>query len=157
LAFRNARNLRRRLVNKDPKTKEEVAASAGGFKRCSTRCAFCKDVKGESVVKTVPDCFWNKLNASDARRGRLQSLKIPASNCDTKNLVYLCGCTACGVYYVGKTGDTLNKRCSKHRSQPADAEKFKKDGHMKDWSEVRCHFVEHEHRDSFWVAPLEVL
>jgi hypothetical protein len=102
--------------------------------------------------------FWNKLNASDARRGGLQALKIPLSDCDTKNLVYLCGCSRCGKYYEGETGDSFNRQCSKHRSQPSDLEKFKRDGHVKDWSEVRRHFVEHKHQDCFWVmAPLEVL
>jgi hypothetical protein len=57
---------------------------------------------------------------------------------------------------VGETGDTLNKRCSRHRPQPSDRDKFLKDGPDKNWSEVRRHFASENHSNAFWVAPLFV-
>jgi hypothetical protein len=156
LAYRNAKNLRRRLVNKSPRV-EEVDGRAGGFTRCSKKCAFCDDIKDEKKILKIPEVFWNKLEENDSRRKKLQEIKIPNSSCASKNLVYLCGCTACGIFYVGETGDTLNRRCSKHRSQPTDAEKYRCSGHIKDWSEVRRHLVERGHAEFFWVAPVELL
>jgi hypothetical protein len=41
--------------------------------------------------------------------------------------------------------------------QLADLKKYKRmKGCDKNWSEVRRHFVERQHENSFWVAPLEV-
>jgi hypothetical protein len=41
--------------------------------------------------------------------------------------------------------------------QPDDLKKHEEDGLQKGSSEVRKHFVENNHKGSFWVAPLEVL
>jgi hypothetical protein len=109
-----------------------------------------------AVIKKVPAVFWNKLKSS-AAKAALSSREIPASNCRSTNIVYLCGCVTCGAYYVGETGGPLNVRCSKHRMQRDDLKKHDEHGLEKGWSEVRKHFVEKKHGGSFWVAPLEVL
>jgi hypothetical protein len=144
------------LVNKEPVESSQNEQLFGGFTRCTKKCAFCNDVKGESVIRSVPDIFSQNLPPQDARRGLLRSLKIPSATCSTENLVYLCGCTVCGLFYVGETGDTFNRRCSRHRMLQHDREKFLKDGVEKNWSEVRRHFVTEHHKDAFWVAPLAV-
>jgi predicted GIY-YIG superfamily endonuclease len=157
LAFRNAQNLRRRLINKEAKREDDPAGPSRGFQRCKERCVFCRDVKDEETVKKIPEVFWRDLRDSDPRKNRLRNITVPTCVCETKNLVYFSGCVTCGSFYIGETGDTFNRRCSKHRSQKADREKFLKEGPHKDWSELRRHFAEKDHRDAFWVAPLEVL
>ncbi len=156
LAFRNPLNLRRMLVNKEPKKEVTDPECFEGFSRCSARCVFCRDVVDGQKVKKIPEVFTSKMQPGDARKKILQDLKVPTSSCSTKNLVYLCGCLTCGLFYVGETGDTLNKRCSRHRPQPSDRDKFLKDGPDKNWSEVRRHFASENHSNAFWVAPLFV-
>ncbi len=128
-----------------------------GFRRCEGKCTLCKDITDASTIITnVPSVFWNKLPCA-ALQDTLSSLPLPTSNCRSTNIVYLCGCIACGMYYVGETGGSLNRRCSRHRMQLVDLKKYKKKrGFDKNWSEVRRHFVERQHQNSFWVAPLEV-
>ncbi len=157
LAFTNALNLRRLLVNKDPREEVQNPEKYKGFSRCSSKCVFCRDVEGESVVKEIPKSFLDSLPDSDSRKKHLLDLKIPTATCSTTNLVYICGCVQCGMFYVGETGNSLIQRCSRHRSQQGDREKFLKDGPDKNWSEVRRHFASENHKKSFWVAPIVVL
>ncbi len=150
------RSLRPRVLNKVHVQSAEQG-EISGFRRCKSACSFCMDIQDRSaVIKKVPAVFWNKLKSS-AVKSALRSRMIPASNCRSTNIVYLCGCVACGAYYVGETGGPLNVRCSKHRMQQDDLKKHEEDGLQQGWSEVRKHFVEKNHKGSFWVAPLEVL
>ncbi len=156
LAFRNALNLRRLLVNKEPRDETKVVEKFEGFSRCQEKCVFCKDIKDDITVKKVPAIFYEKLQQGDSRRKILSELKIPSADCSTKNLVYLCGCLTCGLFYVGETGNSLNQRCARHRQQPPDREKHLQDGPDKNWSEVRRHFASENHSKAFWVAPIAV-
>jgi hypothetical protein len=72
-----------------------------------------------AVIKKVPEAFWDKLHASAVKEA-LCSHRILASNCCSTNIVYLCGCIACGT-----TGGPLKARCSKHRMQGGDLKKYK--------------------------------
>jgi hypothetical protein len=155
LAYRNAPNLRRLLVNRSPREEDEHPEKYEGFTGCSGGCVFCRSMSGRLPVKKIPDIFSEKLPVQDARRKLLEEIKIPSSKCSTTNLVYLCGCLSCGFFYVGETGDTLKTRCSRHRAQPGDRDAFLKDGVNKNWSEVRKHFAEENHQ-GFWAAPLAV-
>jgi hypothetical protein len=156
LAFRNALNLRRLLVNKEPKKPETDPECFEGFTRCTGRCVFCRDVLDDPKVKKIPGVFSRNLSHNDPRQKILQDFKIPTSTCSSKNLVYICGCLTCGLFYIGETGDTLNRRCSKHRPQPTDRDRFLLQGPDKNWSEVRRHFAAENHAQSFWVAPLQI-
>jgi hypothetical protein len=157
LAFRNSLNLRRLLVNKDPREEDVTPERFEGFSRCSKKCAFCSDVVDESTVRRVPDAFFKNLQDGENRKKILKELHVPTASCATKNLVYHCGCLTCGLFYVGETGNSLNQRCSRHRPQQGDREKFLRDGPDKNWSEVRRHFASENHSKAFWVAPLAVL
>jgi hypothetical protein len=154
LAFRNPLNLRRMLVNKEPKMTDVNPERFEGFSRCSGKCAFCNDVVDDITVKKVPSAFMSKLTPGDPRKQILVDLKIPTATCSTKNLVYMCGCLTCGFFYIGETGDTLNKRCARHRPQRTDREKFLREGVDKNWTEVRKHFAQEGHSNAFWVAPI---
>jgi hypothetical protein len=156
LAFRNSLNLRRLLVNKEPREEVDRPERFEGFTRCTSKCVFCKDIEGGAVIKEIPKIFTEKMAASDSRRKLLTEMKIPTADCSTTNLVYFCGCLQCGLFYVGETGNTLNQRCARHRSQPRDRERYLADGADKSWSEVRRHFAVEDHKKSFWVAPIVV-
>jgi hypothetical protein len=156
LAFRNPPNLRRLLINKEPKKQVTDPECFEGFSRCSGGCVFCRDVVDNLKVKKIPEVFSQGLPASDARKKFLEELKIPTATCSTKNLVYLSGCLTCGLFYVGETGDTLNKRCSRHRPQKSDRERHLREGPDKNWSELRKHFAAEDHSNAFWVAPIQV-
>jgi hypothetical protein len=149
------RSLRPRVLQNIDLQRDESDKIAG-FRKCQKACALCMNIEDSSVVITkVPEVFWKNVQSSV--KTALCSLEIPTSSCRSANVVYLCGCVACGAYYVGETGRSLNVRCSKHRLQRDDLKKHEEDGLQKGWSEVRKHFVENNHEGSFWVAPLEVL
>jgi hypothetical protein len=152
LAFRNSLNLRRILINKEPRKQDSDPERFEGFSRCPKNCVFCRDVVDAERVKKIPDAFSKDL--LDSRRRILEEIKVPTASCSAKNLVYLCGCLTCGLFYVGETGDTLNRRCSRHRPQKTDRERFLRDGPDKNWSEVRRHFAAENHSNAFWVAPI---
>lgn len=91
-------------------------------------------------------------------------VKIPTSTCTTSNLIYVCACKTCGVFYVGETGKTLKERCGRHAPKPGDEKVSKRDN----WTEPRRHFAEgpcslFRSRDAeitdsrFWVAPIHLL
>jgi hypothetical protein len=154
LAFRNPLNLRRMLVNKEPRKQDSDPECFEGFSRCSGNCVFCRDIVDEQKVKKIPEAFSKGMMPADSRKKILEEFKVPTATCSTKNLVYLCGCLTCGFFYVGETGDTLNRRCSRHRPQKSDRDRFLREGPDKNWSEVRKHFAAENHSNSFWVAPL---
>ncbi len=155
LAFRNAPNLRRLLVNKDPKEDEVSPERFEGFSKCQGGCILCKDVKDVFPIKKVPQIFVNSLSAGEAKKRELQEMKILTASCATTNLVYFAGCLQCGAFYIGETGDTFKSRCSRHRPLNGDRESCLKDGPNKNWSELRRHFATENHQ-GFWVAPLAV-
>jgi hypothetical protein len=155
LAFRNAPNLRRLLVNKEQKEDEVNPERFEGFSRCQGGCIFCKDVKDTFPIKKIPQIFINRLSAGEAKKRELQEMKIPSANCATTNLVYFAGCLQCGDFYVGETGDSFKARCSRHRPLNGDRESCLKDGPSKNWSELCRHFAVENHQ-GFWVAPLAV-
>jgi hypothetical protein len=156
LAFRNAPNLRRLLVNKSQRGEVLQPEKFEGFSGCESGCVFCRSMPNQLPALKVLSIFFESLPALDGRRKILQDLKIPTAKCSTTNLVYLCGCLKCGVFYVGETGDAFKTRCSRHRAPPGDRELYLKEGANKNWSELRRHFASDDHQGSFWVAPIAV-
>ncbi len=61
LAFRNALNLRRLLINKEPRDPVSNPERFEGFSRCTGKCAFCKDVEDEAKIKKIPEVFFEKF------------------------------------------------------------------------------------------------
>jgi hypothetical protein len=131
---RNPKNLRRLLLYKgigEPVTYD-------GFTTCKKekKCILCIRLGDEVTFKSPPGIFG-------------VTLKIPTSNCSTKNCVYLCGCTLCGTKYVGQTERALKARGNEHKPQ------WKDQTPTKDWwTEPRKHYAEHKHHAGFWICPI---
>ncbi len=111
LVFRNALNLRRLLVNKDPQEDVQNPERFKGFTRCMGKCVFCKDIQGEAVIKEIPEKILSSLPDSDSRKKHLLEVRVPTAGCSSTNLVYICGCVQCGTFYIGETGNSLNQHC----------------------------------------------
>jgi hypothetical protein len=135
-------------VNRESKPKKDHTTQEVGFTRCppTKKCKFCKTIGGDAVITSFPACF--KLPPD---------LKIPKSTCESENVVYLCGCTVCGDFYVGQTGGKLKVRGLRHVPGEEDKKKKLQSGRDKEWSEPRWHFAEKEHNNAFFCAPLRVL
>jgi hypothetical protein len=152
LVFRNQKNLHRLIINRKPKGEETDRATKDykGLKTCG--CLFCKRIGANTTHLSFPQEF------------RTPWTKIPTSNCETENLVYLAGCRDCGQLYVGETKGQLKDRCNRHAPQQGDGEKHRattgkpaeRETLHKKWTAVRAHFAESGHSRLF-AAPLQTM
>lgn len=149
-AFRRIANWRNMVLLNNPKkhwqettTMHRIGNSEQareGFSKCN--CAFCRRIGAfiASVMMTPT------ING--------QSYKLPVSNCITKNILYLVGCTKCQAWYVGETGRALKKRVGEHQVMPAD---IRRNNLEELDSAVKKHFLENScGKEYFWTAPIKV-
>jgi hypothetical protein len=74
----------------------------GGMRRCGRpRCLTCQSVNSDPL-------------ATSSRTGL--SYRLPASNCTSKNVVYLLNFDNCKAQYIGQTKNALSLRINQHRS-----------------------------------------
>ena len=59
-----------------------------------------------------------------------------SATCKTKSVVYLIECSKCGIQYVGRTKNALQKRFTSHRSDIK---------HNRTWKPVAAHFNQDGH------------
>ena len=100
VAFRKPKSLRNQLIRSDilAPTKDSQECTIN----CGKNCMICKSLASSTTIKNN-----KKKNAKSKIRD--------FGTCQSRNLVYAVRCKKCDVLYVGQTGETLQKRMSKHR------------------------------------------
>ena len=106
VGYRRSRNLREmifrpKLYKVNPSNSDRpIRSSTRGWKTCG-KCLVCLN----SENKTTFTCFATK-----------EKYKInQVLNCKTRNIIYICECSKCGLQSVGKTGQNLQSRGGQHR------------------------------------------
>ena len=100
VGFRNSKSLKDMLVRaKVPPLKQ----TEGSCKGCSgKRCGVCSFIKCTTQF-------------SD-KEGKKYNIRVPALNCNSKNVVYLLNCKTCGVQYVGSCITKFRLRFNNYKS-----------------------------------------